>query len=112
MNPLTVKEASVLFDGGAIVIDTRPSAIFVRGFIPGSIHIPLSDHFKSYAELVLDPEYSAVIIAEDGQEEKACRDLAKTGVVTISGYLAGGYDAWLATGATPDLIIDIDTEEF
>lgn len=112
MNPLTIKETAILSDGGAIIIDTRPSAIFVQGFIPGSIHIPLSDHFKVYAELVLDPEYNAVVIAEKDREEKACRDLIKTGVVTVAGYLDGGYEAWLTAGGTPDLIIDIDTEEF
>ncbi|MCW3125750.1 MAG: fold metallo-hydrolase [Bacteroidetes bacterium] len=112
MNQLTIAEASVLLDDGTLVIDTRPSSLFLQGFIPGAIHIPLSDRFKEYAELTLDPEYSAIIVAEKGQEEKACRDLAKTGVVTIAGYLDGGYDAWLAAGGASDLIIDIDAEEF
>jgi hydroxyacylglutathione hydrolase len=112
MNPIALKDAAVMLDGGTIIIDTRPSAIFVQGFIPGSFHIPLSEHFKEYAELTLDPEFSALIIAENGQEEKACRDLIKTGVVTVAGYIDGGYEAWLAADNTPDLIIDIDAEEF
>jgi rhodanese-related sulfurtransferase len=112
MNQISIKEASALMDGGAIVVDTRPSGLFVLGFIPGSIHIPLAEHFKEYVELILDPEYEVVVLAEEGQEERACRDLAKTGVVTVAGYIAGGYDAWTALDGQPDLIIDIDMEEF
>ena len=112
MNSLSPQEATVLMDGGAIIIDTRPSATFVQGFIPGSIHIPLNDQFRSYAELMLDPEYSAILITEVGQEEKVSRDFIKTGVVSVAGYIAGGYDAWLAAGGRPDIIIDIDAEEF
>ena len=112
MNQLTILEATTLLNGGAIIIDTRPSGLFVQGFIPASIHIPLSDHFKEYVELVLDPEYNVVVVAEAGKEEKACRDLAKTGVVMVAGYIDGGYEAWIASGGKSDLIIDIDMEEF
>jgi rhodanese-related sulfurtransferase len=61
---------------------------------------------------VLDPEYTIVVVAESGQEERACRELIKTGVANVAGYMAGGYDAWIASGGQTDLIIDIDTEEF
>ena len=112
MNQLNILEASVFLDASATVIDTRPSATFVQGFIPGSIHIPLAEHFKEYVELVLDPEHTLIVIAESGQEEKACRELIKTGVANVVGYLDGGYDAWITSGGQPDLIIDIDIEEF
>ncbi|MBS1624375.1 MAG: rhodanese-like domain-containing protein [Bacteroidetes bacterium] len=112
MKPLSTSEAASLIDEGAIVIDTRPSAIFMSGFVPGSLSIPLSDRLSTYAELTLDPEYTVIIIAESGQEEQACRSFIKTGVVSVAGYIDGGYEAWLAAGGMVDVIIDIDAEEF
>lgn len=112
MKPISTKEATSLIDGGAIIIDTRPSAAFLSGFVPGSIHIPLSPSLSTYAELTLDSEYSAILIAEPGQEEHASRSFIKTGVVSVAGYLEGGYDAWVAAGGATDIIIDIDAEEF
>lgn len=112
MKPLSTQEAATLIDGGAIIIDTRPSAAFLTGFVPGSLHIPLTDQLRTYAELMLEPEYTAILIAETGQEERASRSFIQTGVVSVAGYIDGGYDAWLAAGGATDIIIDIDAEEF
>ncbi len=112
MKPLSTQEAASLIEGGALVIDTRPSAVFMSGFVPGSLHIPISDQLSAYAELTLDPEYTAILIAEAGQEEAASRSFIKTGVVSVAGYIDGGYEAWTAAGGAADIIIDIDAEEF
>lgn len=112
MKPLSTQEAATLIDGGAIIIDTRPSVAFLTGFVPGSLHIPLTSQLSTYAELTLDPEYTAVLIAEAGQEENASRSFIKTGVVSVAGYIEGGYDAWIAGGGATDILIDVDAEEF
>ncbi len=97
---------------GAWVIDSRPSAIFVQGLIPHSIHAPASEHFIEYAELLLEPDMKLILLAEAGQETAISRNLLKTGFANVAGIIDGGYEAWAATENKKDLIIDITSDEF
>jgi len=112
MNLLSIEEAKSLVADGAWVIDSRPSAIFVSGLVPQSVHIPNTDNFLEYAELILEPEIKLVLLTEPGQETSIYRNLLKTGFANLTGILNGGYDAWVKTEGTKDLIIDITPEEF
>jgi hydroxyacylglutathione hydrolase len=112
MNLLSIEEIRSIIADGAWVIDSRPSAVFVQGLVPQSIHIPNTDNFLEYAELVLEPEMKLVLIAEAGQETAVFRNLLKTGFANLAGTLDGGFDAWLNAGGAKDIIIDITPEEF
>lgn len=112
MNQLSIQEVKEKINQGAIVIDTRPSERFALGFIPHSIHIPMSANYAEYVELYVEPEFEVVLIAEEGKEMLAYKNMTKTGLVNVAGVLTGGYEAWAAEGATPDLIIDISVDEF
>ena len=112
MNLLSIDESKSLIADGTWVIDTRPSAVFVQGLIPHSIHIPHSDRFLEYAELLLEPEIKVILLAEPGQETSISRDLMKTGFANLTGVIDGGYEAWKNAKSKIDLIIDITAEEF
>jgi len=112
MNLLSIDESKTLIADGTWVIDSRPSAIFVQGLIPHSVHIPHSDSFLEYAELLLEPEIKLILLTEPGQETIISRDLLKTGFANLTGIIDGGYNAWLAANNKIDLIIDITAEEF
>lgn len=113
MNVLSIDETKSLIADGAWVIDSRPSAVFVQGLIPQSVHIPNTPNFVEYAELVVEPEMNLLLLAEAGQESAVSRNLLKTGFANLAGIIDGGYDAWLAaTGGKKDIIIDITLEEF
>ena len=112
MNLLSIEEAKTLIADGAWVIDSRPSAIFVQGLIPQSYHIPNSNNFIEYAELLLEPDMRLILIAEPGQETVISRNLLKTGFANLAGVIDGGFEAWVAAGGKVDLIIDITAEEF
>jgi rhodanese-related sulfurtransferase len=112
MNLLSIEEAKSQIADGAWVIDSRPSAIFVQGLIPQSYHIPNSDDFLEYAELLLEPDMKLILLAEPGQETAISRNLLKTGFANLVGTIDGGFEAWLAAGGKVDLIIDITAEEF
>jgi hydroxyacylglutathione hydrolase len=112
MNLLSIDEARSLIADGAWVIDSRSSAVFVQGLIPQSIHIPHSDSFIEYTELIVEPDMKLLLVAGSGQEMAVSRDLRKTGFANLSGIIDGGYEAWVAAGGKKDLIIDISPEEF
>ena len=112
MNLLSIEETKTIIADGAWVIDSRPSAVFVQGLVPRSIHIPNTDNFLEYAELVLEPEMKIVLLTEPGQETAISRNLLKTGFANVVGILDGGYDEWIKAEGTKDLIIDITPEEF
>jgi rhodanese-related sulfurtransferase len=112
MNLLSIEEAKSLIADGAWVVDSRPSAIFVQGLIPQSYHIPNSENFLEYAELLLEPDMKLILLAEAGQETTISRNLLKTGFANLAGIIDGGYEAWVAAGGKVDLIIDITAEEF
>jgi len=112
MNLLSIEETKTIIADGAWVIDSRPSAVFVLGLVPRSIHIPNTDNFLEYAELVLEPEMKIVLLTEPGQETAISRNLLKTGFANVVGILDGGYDEWIKAEGTKDLIIDITPEEF
>jgi rhodanese-related sulfurtransferase len=112
MNLLSIDEIKSLVADGAWVLDSRPSAIFVQGLVPGAIHIPHTDRFVEYAELLLEPDTKLILIAETGTESSISRELLKTGFVNLTGIMDGGYDAWTDANAPIDLIIDITAEEF
>ena len=112
MNLLSIEETKTIIADGAWVIDSRPSAVFVQGLVPRSIHIPNTDTFLEYAELVLEPEMKLVLLTEPGQETAISRNLLKTGFANVTGIVDGGYDEWIKAEGTKDLIIDITPEEF
>jgi len=112
MNLLSIEETKTIIADGAWVIDSRPSAVFVLGLVARSIHIPNTDNFLEYAELILEPEIKIVLLTEPGQETAISRNLLKTGFANVVGILDGGYDEWIKAEGTKDLIIDITPEEF
>ena len=112
MNLISIDETRALIAEGVWVLDSRPSAFFVQGMIPHSVHIPNTDSFLEYAELLLEPELKLVLLTEPGQETAVSRNLIKTGFATVVGIIDGGYDAWLEATGKKDLIIDISPDEF
>jgi hydroxyacylglutathione hydrolase len=84
---------------GILALDVRPGEIFAAGHVPGSINIALSGQFATWAGTVLGLSAHPVLIADtDQQIEEARIRLARVGIEDISGYLAGGVEAWKRAG--------------
>jgi glyoxylase-like metal-dependent hydrolase (beta-lactamase superfamily II)/rhodanese-related sulfurtransferase len=85
---------------GATIVDARDRGAFAGGHIRGSLNIELDDAFAGYVGwlvpfatpvlLVLPPRPDAV--------EQATTELLRIGYERVWGWLAGGIDAWAATG--------------
>ena len=94
-----------------LILDTRHADTFTLGFIPGSISIGLEGRFAEWAGALLPFDENILLVCEDGKEEETIVRLARVGFDKVSGYLAGGFEAWAAAGETIDLIIDVEADE-
>ena len=108
LSPEAVQAAAA---AGATLLDVRGSAAYGAGHVPGSINIGLGGSFASWAGTLLAPGRSIVVVAEDeaGAEEAVMR-LARVGLETVTGHLAGGVAAWdragLPLGVRPQITVD------
>jgi hydroxyacylglutathione hydrolase len=96
---------------GAVVLDTRPSAQFGTGHIPGSLNIGLGGQFASWAGALIPAEKKIVLVTEDEEHvEEARTRLARVGLENVVGFLAGGLLAWHESGrplaATEQISVD------
>jgi rhodanese-related sulfurtransferase len=85
---------SILEEGG-IVLDVRPGEQFAAEHVPGSVSIPLSGQFASWAGTILGLAARPVLIAESQEQLTEARmRLARVGLEEARGYLRGGLEAW------------------
>lgn len=114
LNPLSLRAFKAAWaEEEALVIDTRPQDIFVKGFIPGSIFIGIDDNFATWVgTLITDLQQPILFVAEEGREEEIVTRLARVGYDNPIGYLKGGFASWKAAGEDIDTIDEVTAEEF
>ena len=84
---------------GQVILDVRPAAEFGAGHIPGALNIGLGGQFASWAGSLIPLSAPIVIIAEsEAQVDEAQIRLARVGLESVKGYLAGGMAAWQDAG--------------
>ncbi len=97
----------------ALVLDTRPSAYFVKEHIPGSIWIGIDDNFAPWVgALITDLKQNIVFVAEAGREEEVVTRLARVGYDNALGYLDGGMTEWKNAGKETNAIESIGAHDF
>ena len=114
IQPLSTRAFKVAWESEeALVIDTRPQDIFVKGFIPGSIFIGIDDNFAMWVgALITDLKQPILFVAEPGREEEVVTRLARVGYDYSIGYLDGGFDTWVAAGEEVDTLEEVSAEAF
>jgi glyoxylase-like metal-dependent hydrolase (beta-lactamase superfamily II)/rhodanese-related sulfurtransferase len=88
-------------EAGDAVVDARSRIPYARAHIPGSVNIELSDSFASYVGWIVPFNAPLVLVLpepEDEALEEAVTQLLRIGYERVTGYLAGGIDAWRAAG--------------
>lgn len=88
-----------LVESGAMVVDTRPAAEYAAGHVPGTINIPMSRTFNTWAGWFVSYDRPFYLIADESDIDEAVRDLAMIGLDDIGGYFApDAVQAWAAGG--------------
>lgn len=93
------------------LIDTRPSAEFSIGFVPGSLGIGPDGRYDSWAATYTEGSTNINLITPLGEEASTVERLRKAGVRNISAVLEGGFEAWQNIGAPVDLLIEVEPDE-
>ncbi len=114
MKALTPDEfETVAESAGALVLDTRNSGNFYKGFVPQSINIGLKGDFAPWVgALIADVKQPIILVTELGDEEEAVTRLSRVGFDHVLGHLAGGFDAWEKAGKEIDTVNRIAVEQF
>ena len=85
--------------GGAELVDVRLIDAFAAGHIPGALSIALRDAFASWLGWLVPAERPLVFVLDAGQDrDELIRQCLKVGYERLVGELAGGMEAWRASG--------------
>jgi rhodanese-related sulfurtransferase len=109
LDPESFKEQ--IQNDDTIILDTRNSADFTEGYVPGSISIGLDGRFAEWAGSLLPFNNPIVLVTDPGKEKESAIRLARVGFDQMKGYLKGGFAAWKSAGETIDLIISVEPDE-
>ena len=102
--------AARVADGATTIIDTRSSAAFTAGFIPGTINIPAGRSFTTWAGSLLSPDGDIILIAEDESRLRALvRELSLIGFDRVVGWTeAAAVNRWQSDGRRLNRVRTID----
>jgi hydroxyacylglutathione hydrolase len=80
---------------GAMVVDTRSSDEFGRGYIPGAVFAGYGPNFYAWMGWLAPYDRELVIVGGgDGSIDDVLTALRQIGIDRVSGYLGGGIDGW------------------
>jgi hydroxyacylglutathione hydrolase len=112
LKQVAAQELKAVLDKGAMALDVRPGAEFIAGHVPGSVSIPLSGQFASWAGAVLGLASHPVLIAETPEQVSEARiRLARIGIEDVAGYLEGGVEGWRKAGLPVEQVKQITAQE-
>ena len=112
LKSITPQELRAMLEKGATALDVRPGSEFVAGHVPGSVCIPLSGQFASWAGAVLGLAARPVLIAANADQISEARTrLARIGIEDVAGYLEGGVEGWQRAGLPVRRVNQITPQE-
>lgn len=114
MTELSPKEFETAAEAtGALILDTRDSGDFHKGFVPKSINIGINGDFAPWVGAMIgDVKQPILLIVEEGMEEETVTRLTRVGFDNVLGYLKGGIEACKADGNELDQVDRISADEF
>ena len=109
---LSPKEVIDLSSKAHVLLDVRPSAAFGNAHIAGALNIALSGQFASWCGTLIGMETPIVLIADDPSAiDEAVMRLARVGIESVVGYLAGGMREWDRAGFATKQICQMPVDE-
>ena len=112
LKPIFAAALKTMLESGAVALDVRPGDEFAAGHVPGSVNIPLSGQFASWAGAVLGLSSLPALIAETTEQLNEARlRLARVGIEDVTGFLEGGTRGWQQAGFTLQHLPQIAVEE-
>ncbi len=95
-----------------LVLDTRSTEDFPRGFVKGAVFIGIDGTFAPWVgTLIEDLQQRILVVADPGREEEVVQRLARVGYDNTIGYLEGGFETWKNAGKATDSLPEIEASE-
>jgi glyoxylase-like metal-dependent hydrolase (beta-lactamase superfamily II)/rhodanese-related sulfurtransferase len=105
-------ELKAMLEEDGIALDLRPGDQFAAGHVPGSINIPLSGQFASWAGTILGLSSRPVLIGDAPEQLSEARlRLARVGIEGERGYLEDGIAGWKRAGFDLATLREISVQE-
>ncbi len=99
LRSLDAEEVRRLVAEGAEVVDVRALTDFATGHLAGSLSVRLRPQFASWLGWLVAPDRPVVFVVGAGQDRsELVRQCLGIGFEELAGELAGGVEAWAATG--------------
>ena len=111
LRALPVSEFREMMKQDMVILDTRNSEEFMKGFVPGSVSIGLDGRFAEWAGSLLSFDTPMLLVTDPGKEKESIIRLARVGLDKVQGFLDGGYDSWKNSGEDSDIIINVEADE-
>jgi rhodanese-related sulfurtransferase len=112
LKPIAASELKTMLEKGAMALDVRPGDEFIAAHVPGSVSIPLSGQFASWAGAVLGLSSKPVLIAATPEQLSEARvRLARIGIEDVAGYLQDGVEGWKQSGLPVAQVKQITAQE-
>jgi len=111
---LDVDAVMTLTTDGAVVVDTRSSAAFGKGHIPGAYNAQLtSPEFEQRIGWITDTDAPLLLVLDaDEAVPAALHKMAFIGLDRrVAGYLSGGLGAWIEAGQAVVVLPQIGVDE-
>jgi hydroxyacylglutathione hydrolase len=89
---------------GALVVDTRPAADFAAGYVPGTLNLPFTTSFVTWAGALLPYDRDLYLLLGEGAEPRLAalvQGLATIGLDRVKGWFAeAALELWAGEGGT------------
>ena len=114
MKALTSDDFELIAESSnALILDTRSNTEFYKGYIPQSINIGLDGDFAPWVgAMIIDVKQPILIVTDLNKEEETITRLSRVGFDNVLGHLKGGFNSWLNSGKSADVVDRISPEQF
>jgi hydroxyacylglutathione hydrolase len=79
-----------ILDAGGIVVDTRPADDYAAGHVPGTLSLPLTRAFTTWAGWLVPYDTDFHLVGDRDAVDEAVRDLAMIGLDRVAGVFGPG----------------------
>jgi hydroxyacylglutathione hydrolase len=111
LGALSVGEFKDMMQQDMVILDTRNSEEFMKGFVSESVSIGLDGRFAEWAGSLLSFDSPMLLVTDPGKEKESIIRLARVGLDKVQGFLDGGYESWKRSGEESDIIINVEADE-
>jgi len=97
----------------ALILDTRSSNDFYKGYIPQSVNIGIAGDFAPWVgAMIVNVKQPILLVTDLGKEEESITRLSRVGFDGVIGHLKGGFQSWIDAKKEIDQVNRISAESF